>query len=119
MEPSNRLFDVAIVGGGLAGVVALAYARRAGLDAIVLESQGRIGGLWRDLPAWQDIQISPVDWALGDLPIDGAEADVVAEGFLVAAGFLQQHRHVRPPPIDGQVVTVCTVPDDVTGGRVE
>jgi hypothetical protein len=72
MEPSNSPFDVAIVGGGLAGVVALAYARRAGLDAILLESQGRVGGLWRDLPPWQDIQISPVDWTLGDLPLEGA-----------------------------------------------
>jgi hypothetical protein len=72
MEPSNSPFDVAIVGGGLAGVVALAYARRAGLNAIVLEKQSRVGGLWRDLPAWQDIQISPMDWTLGDLPLDGA-----------------------------------------------
>lgn len=71
MEPSNKLFDVAIVGGGLAGIVALTYARRAGLEAIVLESQARVGGLWRDLPAWQDIQISPMDWTLGDLPLEG------------------------------------------------
>ena len=72
MEPSNSPYDLAIVGGGLAGVVALAYARKAGLNAIVLESKGRVGGLWRDLPTWQDIQISPVDWTLGDLPLDGA-----------------------------------------------
>ena len=72
MEPRNNTFDVAIIGGGLAGVVALAYARKAGLNAIVLERQDRIGGLWRDLPAWQDIQISPMDWTLGDLPLDGA-----------------------------------------------
>ena len=72
MESAGKRFDVAIVGGGLAGVVALAYARRAGLDALVLERQGRVGGLWRDLPAWQDIQISPADWTLGDLPLQGA-----------------------------------------------
>ena len=72
MPGSSHRFDVAIVGGGLAGVVALAYARRAGLDAVVLERQGRVGGLWRDLPAWQDIQISPPDWTLGDLPLHGA-----------------------------------------------
>ncbi|WP_137921589.1 NAD(P)/FAD-dependent oxidoreductase [Hydrogenophaga sp. 2FB] len=72
MPPRNSPFDVAIVGGGLAGILALAYARRAGLEAIVLERQGRVGGLWRDLPSWQDIQISPLDWALGDLPLDGA-----------------------------------------------
>ena len=71
MERRDHLFDVAIVGGGLAGVVALFYARRAGLDAIVLEKQNRVGGLWRDLPAWQDIQISPADWTLGDLPLRG------------------------------------------------
>ena len=68
---AGKIFDVAIVGGGLAGVVALAYARRAGLEAIVLERQGRVGGLWRDLPAWQDIQISPADWTLGELPLLG------------------------------------------------
>ncbi|MEP7302411.1 MAG: NAD(P)-binding domain-containing protein [Caldimonas sp.] len=72
MEHADKLFDVAIVGGGLAGVVALAYARRAGLEGVVLERQGRVGGLWRDLPAWQDIQISPADWTLGDLPLPGA-----------------------------------------------
>jgi Pyridine nucleotide-disulphide oxidoreductase len=68
---SGRLLDVAIVGGGLAGMVHLHYARRAGLDALVLEAKDGIGGLWRDLPAWQDIQISPLDWAVGDLPLAG------------------------------------------------
>jgi Pyridine nucleotide-disulphide oxidoreductase len=79
MQPSNSPYDLAIVGGGLAGVVALTYARKAGLNAIVLESKGRVGGLWGDLPAWQDIQISPVDWTLGDLPLDGAtQPDILA-----------------------------------------
>jgi cation diffusion facilitator CzcD-associated flavoprotein CzcO len=64
--------DVAIIGGGLGGVISLAYARRAGLDAVVLEAKGEVGGLWRDLPAWQDIQISGPDWTLGDLPLAGA-----------------------------------------------
>ncbi len=72
MNAADKIFDVAIVGAGLAGVVALAYARRAGLDAIVIERQGGVGGLWRRLPAWQDIQISPADWTLGDLPLHGA-----------------------------------------------
>lgn len=66
------LLDVAIIGGGIAGIVHLHYARQAGLSALVLEKNDSIGGLWRDLPAWQDIQISPADWALGDLPLDGA-----------------------------------------------
>jgi Pyridine nucleotide-disulphide oxidoreductase len=72
MELDNTLLDVAIVGGGLAGLVALTYARRAGLRAMVLEKHDRVGGLWSRLPAWQDIQISPADWALGDLPLGGS-----------------------------------------------
>jgi cation diffusion facilitator CzcD-associated flavoprotein CzcO len=64
-------FDVVIVGGGPAGVIALAYARMAGLDAILLEKRDVVGGLWSQLPAWQDIQNSDVDWTLGDIPIAG------------------------------------------------
>lgn len=72
MQSDGKRYDVAIIGGGLAGVVSLAYARRAGLEAVVLERAGSVGGLWRDLPAWQDIQISAADWTLGDLPLAGA-----------------------------------------------
>ena len=72
MDPDNKCLDVAIVGAGLAGVIALSCARRAWLDAQVLEAQSGVGGLWRHLPAWQDIQISLADWALGDLPLAGA-----------------------------------------------
>lgn len=69
MDPQQPPLDVAIVGAGIAGVVALYYARRAGLQARVFERQDGVGGLWRKLPAWQDIQIAPTDWALGDLPL--------------------------------------------------
>jgi cation diffusion facilitator CzcD-associated flavoprotein CzcO len=69
---SQQPLDVAIVGGGIAGVVHLHYARLAGLSALVLEKNDGVGGLWRELPAWQDIQISPTDWGLGDLPLAGA-----------------------------------------------
>ena len=70
MQPPP-LLDLAIVGAGVAGVIHLHYARRSGLDALLLEKQGGVGGLWRQLPQWQDIQISPADWALGDLPLGG------------------------------------------------
>ena len=62
-------FDVVIVGGGIGGVICLKYANEAGLNALLLERRERIGGLWRDLPAWQDIQIRKEDWTLGDLPM--------------------------------------------------
>ena len=71
MTTTNPL-DVAIVGGGIAGIVHLHYARQAGLSARVLEKSDGVGGLWRELPAWQDIQITPADWNLGDLPLDGS-----------------------------------------------
>lgn len=65
--------DVAIVGGGPGGIIALYYARLAGLNAVVLEKQDRSGGLWAKLPAWQDIQNRPEDWTLGDIPIEGVD----------------------------------------------
>jgi hypothetical protein len=72
MDAAAKPLDVAIVGAGLCGVICLHYARLAGLDARVFEKEDAIGGLWRQLPPWQDIQISPADWALGDLPVHGA-----------------------------------------------
>jgi cation diffusion facilitator CzcD-associated flavoprotein CzcO len=51
--------------------VHLHYAQQSGLEALVLEASDGVGGLWRELPSWQDIQIDTLDWALGDLPIDG------------------------------------------------
>lgn len=65
------LFDLVIVGGGIGGVICLKYARDAGLKALLLEREDRIGGLWRDLPPWQDIQFRKEDWTLGDLPLAG------------------------------------------------
>ena len=69
--PTTDVLDLAIIGAGISGVIHLHCARQAGLSAVVLERQAGIGGLWRELPAWQDIQICPVDWALGDLPLAG------------------------------------------------
>jgi cation diffusion facilitator CzcD-associated flavoprotein CzcO len=71
MSETQEGLDVAIVGAGIGGVIALYYARRAGLRARVFDAQPGIGGLWRQLPAWQDIQIAAADWTLGDLPLAG------------------------------------------------
>ncbi|HVA57192.1 MAG: NAD(P)-binding domain-containing protein [Gemmatimonadaceae bacterium] len=65
--------DLIIVGGGIGGIISLKYAKDAGLDAILLEGAEAVGGLWRDLPAWQDIQFRKEDWTLGDLPIAGED----------------------------------------------
>jgi Pyridine nucleotide-disulphide oxidoreductase len=71
MAHTDGELDVAIVGAGIGGAIALHYARQAGLRARVFDAQPAIGGLWRQLPAWQDIQIAAADWTLGDLPLAG------------------------------------------------
>jgi cation diffusion facilitator CzcD-associated flavoprotein CzcO len=63
--------DLAIIGGGLAGLIHLHYARRAGLQALVLERESGVGGLWRRLPAWQDLQVSLADFVVGDRALEG------------------------------------------------
>lgn len=79
MPANTQPLDVAIIGGGIAGLIHLHYARLAGLDAQLLERAPAVGGLWRELPTWQDIQICPVDWTVGNLPIDGPmQAQVLA-----------------------------------------
>jgi hypothetical protein len=69
MRSDEGLLDVAIIGAGIGGIACLGYAKKAGLKARAFEKQDGIGGLWRRLPAWQDIQIGTSDWALGPLPL--------------------------------------------------
>ena len=79
MHEDSKPLDVAIIGGGIAGLIHLHYARRAGLRARLLERAPAVGGLWRELPAWQDIQICLADWTVGDLPLEGPmQAQVLA-----------------------------------------
>ena len=47
--------------------------KASGLKAVLLEKQDTVGGLWAQLPAWQDIQNRAEDWTLGDLPIAGVD----------------------------------------------
>lgn len=125
MTSADKTFDVAIIGAGLAGVVALAYARRAGLDAIVLERQGGVGGLWRELPAWQDIQISAADWALGDLPLEGtAQPHILAnieswvKRFGLADGIrLNQPVHRARATAGSEAVWELVTPEGVVHAR--
>lgn len=70
---SDPPLDLIIIGAGISGVVALHYARQAGLDVLLLERQAVVGGLWARLPPWQDIQFGRLDWTLGDLPIAGED----------------------------------------------
>ena len=73
----NEQYDLLIV-GGIGGVIGLHYAKKAGLKVLLLEKQGVVGGLWAQLPAWQDIQTNQNDWTLGDLPITGTDQASIA-----------------------------------------
>lgn len=95
----DRTLDLAIVGAGIAGVVALHYAKQAGIDALAFERQAGLGGLWRRLPAWQDIQISPQDWSLGDRIAAGpSQPDILAniEDWAARSGVAGQVRLSTP-----------------------
>jgi cation diffusion facilitator CzcD-associated flavoprotein CzcO len=75
-------YDLIIVGAGIGGVVALHYARQAGLNAIVLEKASVAGGLWAQLPAWQDIQQPCLDWTVDGLPIAGEQQPHIHQNIL-------------------------------------
>jgi hypothetical protein len=76
---SNTDLDLLIVGGGIGGVICLKYAKDAGLKVLLLEKRERVGGIWRDVPQWQDIQFRKEDWALGDLPAAGEDQAHILE----------------------------------------
>jgi oxygen-dependent protoporphyrinogen oxidase len=46
-EGAGRAFDVAVAGGGIAGLVAAREAARAGRSVVLLEASGRLGGTIR------------------------------------------------------------------------
>jgi hypothetical protein len=92
---SPRPLDLAIVGAGIAGIIHLHYARQAGLDAQVLEAREGLGGLWRVLPAWQDIQLSTADWAIGELPLAGPLAPQIQANIQAWADRFALHDGIR------------------------
>jgi cation diffusion facilitator CzcD-associated flavoprotein CzcO len=87
--------DVAIVGGGPGGIIALYYARQAGLEAVVLEKLDAVGGLWAQLPAWQDIQNREEDWTLGDIPIAGVDQSSILANIRQWVHKFDLGKHVR------------------------
>jgi hypothetical protein len=93
--PAPRTLDLAIVGAGIAGIIHLHYARQAGLDAVALEAREGLGGLWRVLPAWQDIQLSTADWAIGDLPLAGPLAPQILANIQAWADRFALHDGIR------------------------
>jgi cation diffusion facilitator CzcD-associated flavoprotein CzcO len=87
--------DVAIVGGGPGGIIALYYARQAGLDTVLLERQDVVGGLWAQLPSWQDIQNREEDWTLGDIPIAGVDQPSIVANIRQWVHRFDLAKHIR------------------------
>lgn len=72
-------YDVVVVGAGICGIVFLRYARDHGLRCLVLDKQSDVGGLWRWLPAWQDIQNRREDFAINGVPLNGVRQPYILE----------------------------------------
>ena len=75
-------YDVIIIGAGPSGLAAAARCLRAGLTTAVLERGESIGGLWRDLPDWQDIQLPKQDWTVAGPEIFGVKREAIVANLL-------------------------------------
>lgn len=68
--------DAIVIGAGPAGVVSLRNLLKVNLDAISIERQAAVGGLWiNHTPAYSSLQVLRADWALhgvgcGDKDVD-------------------------------------------------
>ena len=72
-EISPQSYDAIVIGAGLCGIIFLAYARKKGLRCIALEKQNDVGGLWNNLPTWQDIQNRKQDISIDNVPLNGID----------------------------------------------
>jgi phytoene dehydrogenase-like protein len=65
---SGREHDVIVVGGGHNGLACAAYLARAGLDVLVLERRGVLGGAAVTEDAWDGYRISSASYVVSLLP---------------------------------------------------
>lgn len=72
-------YDAIVIGAGICGIIFLKYAQEKGLNCLVLEKQSDVGGLWNQLPTWQDIQNRKNDFAINDVPLNGVRQPAVHE----------------------------------------
>jgi cation diffusion facilitator CzcD-associated flavoprotein CzcO len=94
MQPSSN-YDAIVVGGGISGIIFLAYAKKAGLKVLLLEKEPELGGLWRKLPAWQDIQTRKEDFSINGLPIHGITQPEILENILSWVNYYQLASFIR------------------------
>ncbi|MEO1656624.1 MAG: NAD(P)/FAD-dependent oxidoreductase [Pseudomonadota bacterium] len=111
---SSDTTDVAIIGAGIGGLSMARYAKAAGLSALVFDKAETAGGLWAQLPSWQDIQFRAKDWSLNGIPIGGVTQPHILENitqFIPRYGLESQLRlghAVTSVHWDGELWTVTT-----------
>ena len=91
-EYMDKIFDVAIVGSGPAGLSAAVYGKRAMLDVVVIEKAGYSGG--------QIVNTSDVDNYLGLRGING---------FDMAMKFREHAEYFGAEFVDGMVVKITNM----------
>jgi len=68
--------DAIVIGAGPAGVVSLRNLRKVNLNAIAIERQSSVGGLWiNHTPAYSSLQVLRADWALHGVSCGSNDVD--------------------------------------------
>lgn len=113
----NHSTEVAIIGGGQAGLAMSACLRAAGIEHVVIE-RGRIGERWRS-ERWPSLRLLTPNW-MTRLP-GLAQRHVDPEGFMTSSDFvrlLEGHaRRIDAPALEGTSVIALEAAD--VGYRLE
>ena len=72
----NSPIDAVVIGAGPAGVVSLRNLLKVNLNAIAIERQSAVGGLWIDhTPAYSSLQVLRADWAVHGVNCGNKDVD--------------------------------------------
>src|SRR5271156_6140977 len=76
MTDETSPIDAIVIGAGPAGVVSLRNLLKVKLNAIAIERQSAVGGLWIEhTPAYSSLQVLRADWALHGVHCGHKDAD--------------------------------------------
>jgi cation diffusion facilitator CzcD-associated flavoprotein CzcO len=99
----SNVYDVIVIGAGLCGIISLKYARDNGLNCLVLEKEEEAGGVWRWIPAWQDIQNRKQDFSINRVPLKGVKQPDIHQYIQEWVRKFDLHSYIR---LSTQVISV-------------